>query len=94
VEDVAVCFMQPDATWKEGASAGAFTALALVQWLWRPMTTHGVVSVTGPINLRGYLLPADGIEEKAGHAQKGNASMLIMSTDTYSQVGGGRGLGA
>jgi ATP-dependent Lon protease len=86
-ENVAVSYMEPDATWKEGPSAGACTALALVQWLLRPLTTRGVVSVTGPINLRGFLLPAEGIEEKAGHARRAKAAMLIVSTYTYNQVG-------
>lgn len=87
VETVEVSFMKPHALEKTGASAGACVALALVQWLWRPMTTCGFISVTGPLNLRGCLLPAAGIEEKAGQAQRGNASMLIMASDTYDKVG-------
>jgi hypothetical protein len=87
-ENVAVCFMAPHVLGKKGSSAGACTALALVQWLLRPTTTRGVVSVTGPLSLRGYLWPAECIKEKAGHARKANASMLIVPKDTYEQVGG------
>jgi hypothetical protein len=92
VEDVAVSFMDPHLVTKRGASAGACVALALVQWLWRPLTTRGLVSVTGPINLRGYLLPAEGIKEKAVQAKAAKADMLIMSDGTYDKVGvcGGR----
>lgn len=86
VEMVNVSFMKPSSLGKTGASAGACVALALVQWLWRPMTTRGLVSVTGPLSLRGLLLPATGIEDKARQAQRGKASMLIMSSDTYDEV--------
>lgn len=87
VEDVGVSFMAPHSLGKKGSSAGACVALALVQWLLRPATTRGVVSVTGSLSLRGYLWPAGGIEEKVGHAQRRQASMLIISEDAYEQVG-------
>jgi ATP-dependent Lon protease len=87
VETVDVSFMKPNAIAKTGPSAGACVALALVQWLWRPMRTRGLISVTGPTNLRGWLLPAAGIEEKAGQAKIGKASMLIMAEETHDQVG-------
>lgn len=86
-EDVVLSFMAPHLIRKTGASAGSCAALALAQWLVRPLTTRGVVSVTGPISLRGYLLKAEGIVEKAGCAQRAGADMLIMSDDTYDQVG-------
>jgi hypothetical protein len=86
VESVAVSFLKPNAIAKTGPSAGACVALALVQWLWRPLKTRGVMSVTGPLSLRGLVLPAQGIEEKAGHAQRAGASMLIMANDAYDQV--------
>jgi predicted ATP-dependent protease len=44
------------------------------------------MSVTGPLTLRGLLLPADGIEEKARQAQRGGVSTLIMANATYDQV--------
>lgn len=91
VETVAVSFMTPNAIAKTGPSAGACVALALVQWLWRPMRTRGLISVTGPINLRGWLLPAECIEEKAAQAKIGKASMLITAEEAYDQVGARHG---
>jgi len=73
------------ATPKEGPSAGAAMALALISALsQRP--TRANVALTGELTLRGRILPVGGIREKTVAALRQGISLVLIPADNASEV--------
>lgn len=75
------------ATPKEGPSAGAAMALALISALsQRPTYAH--VALTGELTLRGRILPVGGIREKTVAALRQGISVVLIPEDNAHEMEG------